>query len=314
MHSFSLLQPAREITGISAVLLPFLENGDIDWENWERHLARTLHAGLIPAVNMDTGFVDTLSRRQRAQVLSRAKTIAGSSPWVAGAFVDAKPQAAFDRHAYREALDAICEQEAIPVVFQSYGLTAGSDQEVLKRYEDLAEICDRFIAFELGNMFASFGKIYSEDLFEAIIQLPQCSGLKHSSLDRQKEWRRLEIRNRVRPEFKLYTGNDLAIDMVMYGSDYLLGLSTMHPAAFAQRDAYWRAADPRFFALNDALQSLGWFTFRNPVPAYKHSAAMVLKLQGWIDSDFSPAKFQRPASDRQTLGEILVAVESAMQE
>ncbi len=314
MNPFSLLQPKREITGISAVLLPFLETGEIDWENWEQHLARTISAGLIPAVNMDTGFVDKLSRKQRNHVLARANTIVGRSAWVAGAFVDAQPQVPFETEAYREVIDAIHDHEAIPIVFQSSGLTVGSDQQVLKRYEDLAEFCECFIAFELGSMFASFGKIYSENLFEAIIQIPQCVGLKHSSLDRPKEWQRLEIRNRVRPDFKLYTGNDLAIDMVMYGSDYLLGLSTMHPAAFAQRDAYWQAADPRFFALNDALQSLGWFSFRNPVPAYKHSAAMVFKLQGWSDSDFSPAVSQRPESDRATLHEILLSIESAMQE
>ena len=30
----------------------------------------------------------------------------------------------------------------------------------------------------------------------------------------------------VRPEFHVFTGNDLAIDIVRYGSDWLLGLST----------------------------------------------------------------------------------------
>ena len=30
----------------------------------------------------------------------------------------------------------------------------------------------------------------------------------------------------LRPEFMVLTGNDLAIDMVMYGSDYLLELNT----------------------------------------------------------------------------------------
>ena len=38
-------------------------------------------------------------------------------------------------------------------------------------------------------------------------------------------------------EFRVYAGNDLAIDMVAYGSDYLLGLSTLAPNAFAERVA-----------------------------------------------------------------------------
>jgi hypothetical protein len=52
----------------------------------------------------------------------------------------------------------------------------------------------------------------------------QVTGLKHSSLRRDLEWERLEVRDRVRPGFRLMTGNDLAIDLVVHGSDYLLGL------------------------------------------------------------------------------------------
>ncbi len=57
----------------------------------------------------------------------------------------------------------------------------------------------------------------------------------------------------------MYAGNDLAIDMVMYGSDYLLGLSTFAPDAFALRDHHWASGDERFFELNDVLQYLGAF-------------------------------------------------------
>jgi hypothetical protein len=110
----------------------------------------------------------------------------------------------------------------------------------------------------------------------------------------------------------VFTGNDLAIDMVMYGSDYLLGLSTFAPDCFARRDAYWETGDPRFYELNDALQYLGFLAFRPPVPAYKHSAAMFLKLRGWIASDAThPASPTRPESDRDILREIcrLLAIE-----
>ena len=73
-------------------------------------------------------------------------------------------------------------------------------------------------------------------------------GLKHSSLRRDLEWERLALRDARRPDFRIYTGNDLAIDMVMYGSDYLLGLSAFAPEAFARRDRYWREGDARFHA------------------------------------------------------------------
>ena len=41
------------------------------------------------------------------------------------------------------------------------------------------------------------------------------------------------MRDELRPDFLVLTGNDLAIDMVMYGGDYLLGLSTFAPEDFA---------------------------------------------------------------------------------
>ena len=94
--------------------------------------------------------------------------------------------------------------------------------------------------------------------------------------------------------------------MVMYGSDYLLGLSAFAPDLFATRDKLWLEGDPKFYQLNDILQYLGAFGFRQPVPAYKHSCAMFLKLQGLIESDFThPESKKRPESDRDVLKRIL---------
>ena len=93
--------------------------------------------------------------------------------------------------------------------------------------------------------------------------------------------------------------------MVMYGSDYLLGLSTFAPDLFARRDALWESGNPAFYELNDLLQYLGFFAFRSPVPAYKHSAAMFLKLRGWIGNDDThPGSTRRPDWDREVLREI----------
>jgi hypothetical protein len=109
----------------------------------------------------------------------------------------------------------------------------------------------------------------------------------------------------MRPEFRLLTGNDLAIDMVFYGSDYLLGLSTMAPDLFARRDRWWQQQDGRAIALNDWLQYLGAFTFRPPVPAYRHSAAMFLHLRGWAATcEPHPRAPRRPESDREVLEKI----------
>ena len=132
----------------------------------------------------------------------------------------------------------------------------------------------------VGLMFVPYGRIPSLDAYEAMMGIHSCVGAKHSSLSRQLEWDRLALRDRVRPDFRVFTGNDLAIDMVMYGSDYLLGLSTFAPEEFALRDRLWASGDARFHELNDLLAYLGHFTFRSPVPGYRHDVCAAIHPMG----------------------------------
>jgi hypothetical protein len=300
-----LLRPGRPVTGMSAVLLPFHPDGGIDWAGFDAHLGRTAAAGLTPAVNMDTGYVNLLDPATKLAVLDRTRGVLGGGPFVAGAFVGDRPGAAFDEAAYLRAAAEIADRGGTPVVFPSYGLTALPDPEVVAAYDRLGRHLSAFIGFELGTMFAPFGRIYPLAVYEGVMGVRACVGAKHSSLSRELEWDRLRLRDRLRPDFRVLTGNDLAIDMVMYGSDYLLGLSTFAPEEFARRDRFWAAADPRFYELNDVLQYLGFLAFRPPVPAYKHSAAMFLKLRGWVGHDAThPASPTRPDADRGLLADV----------
>ncbi len=286
---------------MSAILLPFFQ-GEIDWTGFAAHVARTADAGLTPAVNMDTGYVNLLDRPTRLEVLRRTRAALAGRPFVAGAFVADTPGSSFNRDAYLAEIEPIVAAGGTPVIFQSYGLTEQSDDAIIAAYAAIGECVEQFIAFELGTMFAPFGKIYSLEAYRRLLDIRQCIGAKHSSLRREPEWQRLAIRDAVRPDFLVLTGNDLAIDMVMYGSDYLLGLSTFAPAEFARRDALWAAGDPAFYELNDSLQYLGHFAFRDPVPAYKHTAATFLHLRGWIRTgETHPKSPERPAGDRAVL-------------
>lgn len=300
-----LLQPRRKIVGMSAILLPFLENGEVDWDSFRGHVQRTVDAGLAPAVNMDTGYANLIDAATRETVLRITQEVVGNGEYVAGAFVADQPESKFQIDTYREQIDLIHQYSGTPIIFQSYGLAHQSDEAIVGNYSAIAAASDRFLAFELGTMFAPFGKIYSLSVYEQLMKLPQCVGAKHSSLRRDLEWDRLRLRDATRADFKVLTGNDLAIDMVMYGSDYLLGLSTFCPDVFARRDAMWETGDSNFYQLNDVLQYLGFHAFRNPTSAYKHSAAQFLKLRGWIQTDKThPGSPTRPDSDREILKEI----------
>jgi dihydrodipicolinate synthase/N-acetylneuraminate lyase len=301
----AMIRLRRKITGISAILLPFKGDGDIDWPGLADQVRRTAEAGLRPAVNMDTGFANLITEAERQKVLRATRCALAGGEFVAGAFVADKPGDPFDADAYFRQVEGIQSEGGTPIIFQSYGLTGQDGAGIVRAYEIIGEETDRFIAFELGGMFADFGAIYDLETYRGLMGVAKCIGAKHSSLNRQLEWERILLRDTFRPDFKVFTGNDLAIDMVIYGSDYLLGLSTFAPDLFAQRDAMWLAGDPGFYELNDIIQYLGFLAFRPPAPAYKHSAAQFLKLRGWIGSDRTHSDSPtRPTSDVEILRDI----------
>lgn len=297
---------------MSAILVPHTDDRAIDWSALEAHIARTCDAGLTPAVNMDTGYVQLLTLDDRRRVLSVAREVTvGTTGFVAGAFVADEEGDPYDEGGLVDAAQEVAEHGGTPVIFPSWGLNGLDDEGWVGAMQRLGGSLDRFIGFELGPMFVPYGRIVGLDAYEALLGVDACIGAKHSSLSRVAEWERLALRDRLRPDFHVFTGNDLAIDMVTYGSDYLLGLSTFAPDLFAIRDQLWLAMDPRFWEVNDLLQYLGMFTFRDPVPGYRHDAAMFFQLRGWANSAEVPEGApRRPDSDREVLADIARRVEA----
>ena len=277
-------RPGRKIQGISAILLPFDAEGRIDEPGFRKHARRTLDAGLRLAVNMDTGYVDLLTVEEKRRVLGWARETLNGNDWFAAGALPAE-SAGPAALAYARECSQIAEGGGVPVIFPSARLAQLDDDGLIRFFSEVAAAAPRFIAFELGSMFNPHGRMLSERVLRSLLEIPQCMGLKHSSLNRATELQRLELRDKVRPDFVIYTGNDLAADMIEYGSDYLLGLSTFSPALFAARDRAWAEADSRYLELRDMIQYLGWIGFRDPVPAYKHSAAIFLKVTHALDCD-----------------------------
>ena len=297
----------RMVDGISAVLLPYEESGAVDWPAFERHLRRTTDAGLAPAVNMDTGFGDLLSPEERIGVLEFVAGVLEGRRFVAGAY-----PGAFDPvTGWRRSIAAIESRGGTPILIQSKALQESGAAEVAAAYRAAVEGSGGCLAFELGPVFASHGAIWDQETFRRILDLPELLGAKHSSLSRTTELSRLALRDAQRPEFRIYTGNDLAIDMVLYGSDWLLGLSTCAPELFATRDAYLAADDVRALEIRDALQYLGALVFREPVPAYKHSAAVFLHMGGeGIPPHVHPRALHRAAGEEEVLRDSFRRVEA----
>jgi 4-hydroxy-tetrahydrodipicolinate synthase len=291
----------REVQGIAAALLPYETNGQVAVAAFQRHLAATHRAGLMNAVNMDTGYVNYLSDAEKLEVLGWTREALGEGvPFVAGAYIEGCDSDVVAL--YRQQMDAIVTMGGIPILFQTARLHGKPSREKVATYQAVCRGYAQVLGFELGRMFAPNGEIFDADTVQGLMDIPELKGIKHSSLDRILELERLALRDARRPEFRIYTGNDLGINMIEYGSDYLLGLATFAPEKFGERDRLWKTDDPAYYALSDALQYLGNVAFREPVPAYKHSAAAFLHLTGRIPSMRThPKSPERPAWETEML-------------
>jgi dihydrodipicolinate synthase/N-acetylneuraminate lyase len=294
-------QLGRKVQGIAAALLPFQTDGRIAVEAFQNHLRATRRAGLMNAVNMDTGYVNYLSEAEKLDVLRWTREVLGKNvPFVAGAYIEGKTGGVIAL--YRKEMDAIVAHGGIPILFQTSRLHGKSSAEKAAAYREMCSGFSHVLAFELGPMFAPNGEILDEKTFRRLMDIPEIKGIKHSSLDRRIELDRLTLRDAHRPDFRIYTGNDLGINMIEYGSDYLLGLATFAPEEFAERDRLWETGDPAYYSLSDALQYLGNVAFRAPVPAYKHSASVFLHLIGKIPTDLThPMNPKRPSWEAEIL-------------
>lgn len=291
----------RKVLGIAAALLPFENDGRVAVDVFQKHLAATQRAGLQNAVNMDTGYVNYLTEAEKIEVLRWTREALGKDvPFVAGAYIEGQPGGVVKL--YQKQMETIVRFGGTPILFQTSQLHKKSVKEKAEVYEEICRGHSGVLAFELGKMFAPNGEIFDDEMVRRLMDIPAVVGMKHSSLDRLVELDRLALRDAHRPDFRIYTGNDLGIDMIEYGSDYLLGLATFAPEKFAERDRLWEMADSRYFALSDGLQYLGNVAFRDPVPAYKHSAAVFLHLTGRIPSDKThPKNPERPQWEHEML-------------
>src|SRR6185437_5951402 len=79
----------RKVQGIAAALLPFEQDGRIAVRAFQQHLVATQRAGLMNAVNMDTGYVNYLTESHKQDVLRWTTNALGKDvTFVAGAYIE----------------------------------------------------------------------------------------------------------------------------------------------------------------------------------------------------------------------------------
>lgn len=116
-------------------------------------------------------------------MLRQTQATLNGGAFVAGAFVGDQPGDGWNAAAYLNQVELIQQYGGTPIIFQSYRLTGQSSDGIVAAYAEIAQHCQTFIAFELGTMFAPFGKIYEIDTYSGLMSIPSVSGrnIPHST-------------------------------------------------------------------------------------------------------------------------------------
>src|ERR1700730_2125648 len=112
-------EPRRKVQGMAAALLPYEADGRVAVEAFAKQLTSTHRAGLMNAVNMDTGYVNYLSDTEKQEVLSwTCQALGKGIPFVASAYIE--HLGGDDIVAlYRQQIDTIVRFGGIPILFQT---------------------------------------------------------------------------------------------------------------------------------------------------------------------------------------------------
>src|ERR1700736_1155550 len=125
----------RKVRGIAAALLPYESDGRVAVEAFQWHLAATQRAGLMNAVNMDTGYVNYLSDGEKQEVLQWTReALGGDVPFVAGAYIE--NQSGDVVSLYRQQIESIVQAGGTPILFQTARLHGKSAKEKAAVYQD----------------------------------------------------------------------------------------------------------------------------------------------------------------------------------
>src|SRR6266567_2412844 len=190
----TMVKPGRKITGIAAALLPFYDHGNIAEDAFVCHLQATQAAGLTNAVNMDTGYVNYLTDEEKLRVLKLTREALGPNVrFIAGAYIEGREGDPV--RLYRSEIELILEFGGTPILFQTARLHGKSAVEKEEAYQEVCKGAPEVLGFELGRMFAPNGEIFDEETVAGLMEIPEMTGMKHSSLDKVTELERLALRD-----------------------------------------------------------------------------------------------------------------------
>lgn len=264
---------------IPALSLPVTPDGRIYWKDYESDIERTIASGLPKlATCMDTTQVHGLNNSQQKELVEvTAKVLGKRLSFIAGVMGKSESEYIKKIEVY-EKLGAQC------IIFPPEFLCNVSVKKVINFYLKISNVSKgNLLAFELSPVFVPGSWMFSPECLKEIMRIPKYVGMKHSSLNIPLLLQLGRLRDRINPEFKIYSGDDYNIGKsIIYGFDCLLGAATLFPDKFALLAKYWlEGKEKKFYDIETKLQLLIHHVFEHDIKAYRYSINKVKQMLGW---------------------------------
>ncbi|MCD1618720.1 dihydrodipicolinate synthase family protein [Salipiger manganoxidans] len=271
---------------IPAPIMPFQENGAIDWTTLDRYVAQMAGSGISAlALNMAAAEATAMSHAEQVETLQRSrKVLAGQVPLVSG-LIAGHTAGAVD-HA-RRLVDAGAEGLVVFPPLPTFMSKPLPVSVVAEYHAAVVEAVDvPIIAFQTANAGYPVGTI------RALADLGGVVAIKDAAFDIDRTWEIVEEARETEGRVAVLTGNDTFVleAMLMGCEGALIGLAGAFTAELVRMQQFAAAGKAtEAYEIWNELGPIARLCWSNPLRDYRPRMKYVLMKQGVIPCDATRA-------------------------
>lgn len=271
---------------IPAPIMPFQENGAIDWMTLDRYVAQMAGSGISAlALNMAAAEATAMSHAEQVETLQRSrKVLAGQVPLVSG-LIAGHTAGAVD-HA-RRLVDAGAEGLVVFPPLPTFMSKPLPVSVVAEYHAAVVEAVDvPIIAFQTANAGYPVGTI------RALADLGGVVAIKDAAFDIDRTWEIVEEARETEGRVAVLTGNDTFVleAMLMGCEGALIGLAGAFTAELVRMQKLAAAGKAtEAYEIWNELGPIARLCWSNPLRDYRPRMKYVLMKQGVIPCDATRA-------------------------
>ncbi|MGR3481004.1 dihydrodipicolinate synthase family protein [Salipiger marinus] len=271
---------------IPAPIMPFQENGAIDWMTLDRYVAQMAGSGISAlALNMAAAEATAMSHAEQVETLQRSrKVLAGQVPLVSG-LIAGHTAGAVD-HA-RRLVDAGAEGLVVFPPLPTFMSKPLPVSVVAEYHAAVVEAVDvPIIAFQTANAGYPVGTI------RALADLGGVVAIQDAAFDIDRTWEIVEEARETEGRVAVLTGNDTFVleAMLMGCEGALIGLAGAFTAELVRMQKLAAAGKAtEAYEIWNELGPIARLCWSNPLRDYRPRMKYVLMKQGVIPCDATRA-------------------------